>query len=45
MDFLAMEVCETQLEMDRRTVIEKCINRNGTNAPPVMILALSPDHK
>jgi tetratricopeptide (TPR) repeat protein len=38
-DFLAMATCESQLEADRRTVIEKCINRNGKNAPPVVIQA------
>jgi tetratricopeptide (TPR) repeat protein len=39
MDFIAMEMCESQLAQDRRTVIEKCINRSGKNAPPVVIQA------
>jgi Tfp pilus assembly protein PilF len=47
MDFLAMEICESQLAMDRRTVIEKCINRSAKNAPPVVIQACTEllDHK
>jgi Tfp pilus assembly protein PilF len=47
MDFVAMELCEVQLERDRRTVIEKCINRSGKNAPPVVIQACTEllDHK
>jgi Flp pilus assembly protein TadD len=47
MDFLAMEICEAQLAADRRTVIEKCINRDGKNAPPVVIQACTEllDHK
>src|ERR1022692_486941 len=39
MDFVAMENCKVQVAMEVRTVIEKCINRNGKSAPPVVILA------
>jgi Flp pilus assembly protein TadD len=47
MDFVAMEICEAQLAVDRRTVIEKCINRDGKNPPPVVIQACTEllDHK
>jgi tetratricopeptide (TPR) repeat protein len=39
MDFVGMANCEAQLESDRRAVIEKCINRDGKSAPPVVVLA------
>jgi len=39
MDFVAMAICESQLAVELRTVIEKCINRDGKSAPPVVILA------
>ncbi len=39
MDFLAMALCERQLEKERRTVIEKCIDRDGKNPPRVVIQA------
>jgi Flp pilus assembly protein TadD len=39
MDFIGMEVCEAQLARDRRAVIDKCINRDGKIAPPVVIQA------
>ena len=47
LDYLAVEICESQLELDKRAVIEKCINRNGKNAPPVVIQACteSLEHK
>jgi Flp pilus assembly protein TadD len=38
-DFVAMENCKVQVATEVRTVIEKCINRNGKSAPPVVILA------
>jgi tetratricopeptide (TPR) repeat protein len=47
MDYVAMEMCEAQLTADRRIVIEKCINRDGKNAPPLVIQACTEllDHK
>jgi len=39
MDMVAMETCEAQLAVDQRNVINKCINRDGTSAPPVIIQA------
>jgi len=39
MDFVAMETCEAQLAVDQRNVINKCINRDGKSAPPVIIQA------
>jgi len=39
MDYIAMTICESQLEADRRIVIDKCINRDGKTAPPIVIQA------
>jgi lipoprotein NlpI len=39
MDFVAMETCQAQLAMDQRNVINKCTNRDGKSAPPVIIQA------
>ena len=39
LDYIAMTICEAQLEADRRVVIDKCINRDGKAAPPVVIQA------
>jgi len=39
LDYIAMTICESQLEADRRVVIEKCINRDGKSAPPVVVQA------
>jgi tetratricopeptide (TPR) repeat protein len=38
-DLLAMKLCQVQLAMDERVVIEKCTNHNGKSAPPVIIQA------
>jgi tetratricopeptide (TPR) repeat protein len=38
-DYRAIDICAAQLARDTRLVIEKCINRNGKTAPPVVILA------
>jgi tetratricopeptide (TPR) repeat protein len=39
LDWVGMEICEAELARDTRIVIEKCINRDATNAPPVAIQA------
>lgn len=39
MDFVTMQLCEAQLALEVRTVIEKCINKDGKAAPPVVIQA------
>jgi Tfp pilus assembly protein PilF len=38
-DSRAIDICAAQLARDTRLVIEKCINRDGKNGPPVVILA------
>ena len=47
MDFVAMALCEKQLERDKHVVIEKCLNPKGTNPPAVVIQACTEllDHK
>jgi tetratricopeptide (TPR) repeat protein len=39
LDFLGMKLCELQLARDERIVIDKCTNRDGKSAPPVIIQA------
>jgi tetratricopeptide (TPR) repeat protein len=38
-DLVGMEICEAQLARDKRIVINKCINRDGKSAPPMVIQA------
>lgn len=42
-----METCAAQLARDKRIVVEKCLNHDGKNAPPMVIQACteSLDHK
>jgi tetratricopeptide (TPR) repeat protein len=39
MDWVGMEICESELRKDTRIVIDKCINRDGKSAPPMAIQA------
>jgi Flp pilus assembly protein TadD len=39
MDLMAMEICQSKLARDTRIVIDKCINRDGKNSPPMAIQA------
>ena len=38
-DIVGMEICEAELARDKRAVINKCVNRDGKNAPPMVIQA------
>src|ERR1700675_3581609 len=38
-DFMGLYMCEIELARDQRTVINKCVNRDGKSAPPVIIQA------
>ena len=38
-NYTAIDICAAQLASETRLVIEKCINRNGKSAPPVVIMA------
>jgi tetratricopeptide (TPR) repeat protein len=39
MDWAATEICQAELARDTRIVIDKCINRDGKNAPAMSIQA------
>jgi tetratricopeptide (TPR) repeat protein len=39
LDITAMTTCQFQLARDQRIVIDKCINRDGKNAPPAAVQA------
>jgi Tfp pilus assembly protein PilF len=39
MNWESMQVCDHELAMDTRIVIDKCMNRDGKSAPPVAIQA------
>ena len=38
-NWVATEICQAQLARDTRIVIDKCINRDGKNAPAMSIQA------
>jgi tetratricopeptide (TPR) repeat protein len=46
-DYLQAEICEQQLNWEKRMVVEACINRDGKTAPPRVVQACteSLDHK
>lgn len=47
LDWVGMELCAAQLARDKHIVVEKCINKDGKNAPPLVVQACteSLDHK
>jgi Tfp pilus assembly protein PilF len=38
-DMRDLAICEAKLSMEKHTVIERCINRNGKSAPPAVVQA------
>lgn len=46
-DYVQAEICEHQLNYEKRIVVLACINKDGTNAPPRVIQACTEalDHK
>jgi tetratricopeptide (TPR) repeat protein len=39
MDWAGIVICQSQLKRDTRIVIDKCINRDGKSAPPMIVQA------